>query len=167
MRNLTNGLLLAALLALPGALAAQAASVTATANVLANITVADFQDLDFGDVIPGFGETVAPDDFGNVGVFHVTGAGTLEVSLDFGTLPTFLTGPGVAELPLTFGAGSAGYGPDAGTLTAPFDPAAGANANLVNDELYVFIGGTVTAAVAQTPGTYTGTITLTVAYTGS
>ncbi|MFH0991044.1 MAG: DUF4402 domain-containing protein, partial [bacterium] len=29
---------------------------------------------------------------------------------------------------------------------------------------YVFVGGSVTAAVAQTPGTYTGTYTVGVAY---
>ncbi len=63
--------------------------------------------------------------------------------------------------------GSAGYGPDQGTVTNTFDPGAVTNAKLVDDDLFVFIGGTVTAAVAQTPGTYNSTITLTVAYTGS
>jgi hypothetical protein len=168
MRFMKRSLLVAALLAFPGALAAQSADVAATANVLAQLTVAAEQDLDFGNVIPGFVRTVAPADLGDAGRFSLQGADGLEVALDFGALPTELVGPGGATLPLSFGAASAGYGATSGAVDDTFDPSAVENANLSGTgELYVFIGGTVTPDAAQAAGSYTGLITLTVSYTGN
>jgi len=157
----------AALIALPGAVAAQAsASVQAEATVLAPITVANEQDLQFGDVIPGYATTVAPAS-GDAGRFQVSGAGALEFTLDF-ALPTVLTHTSSAStLPLAFGAGSAGVGTVSTAVATTFDPAATYTTNLSGGALFVFIGGTVTPAVTQEAGTYDGTITLTVAYTGN
>jgi hypothetical protein len=166
MRFIKRSLLVAAVLAFPGALAAQTADVAATANVLAQLTVSGDRSLNFGNVIPGFARTVTPDQ-ADAGRFILQGAGTLEVELDFGTLPTDLDGPAGATLPLTFGAGSAGYGATGGAVDSPFDPGAATTANLTGGELFVFIGGTVTPDAAQATGSYTGTITLSVSYTGN
>jgi hypothetical protein len=49
-----------------------------------------------------------------------------------------------------------------------FAPAGGATTNLSGvGELYVFLGGTVDATAQFIAGTYTGTVTLTAAYTGN
>ena len=88
-----------------------------------------------------------------------------EVILSFGTLPTSLATGGGDNLPITFGAGSAAY--DAGSFTA-FQPSVGATTTLSGTgTMAVYIGGTVQPDVGQPAGTYTGTITLTVNYTGS
>ena len=80
MRYLTLAAIAATAFALPAGVSAQAsASVAAEANVLAPISVANEQDLQFGDVIPGFPTTVAPADAG-AGRLQVSGAGTLEVT---------------------------------------------------------------------------------------
>jgi spore coat protein U-like protein len=167
MRFMKRSLLVAALVAFPGAVAAQSADVTATANVIGQLTVTDVQDLDFGDVIPGQSVSVAPDAPG-AGIFEISasGATTQSINLSF-TLPGALTlVGGTATLPLTHGAGTAGHGPDQSTVASDFDPAAGATVALVGGQLFVFIGGTVDADAAQEAGAYEGTITLTVSYDG-
>ncbi len=151
-------------LALPGVLSAQvSANIQATANVLAPLTVTGTQVLDFGDVIPGVPSTLLPDD-ANAGSFTVAGYSTLEVTLDFGTLPANLAS-GPNNLPISFGAGSAGYG--AAGVDSTFDPGSVATTNLVSGGLLVFIGGTVSPTPTQAAGAYSGTVSLTVAYTGS
>ena len=168
MRKLTITAAVAAILALPGFVSAQAsASVQAQATVLAPISVANEQDLEFGDVVPGFATTVAPGDLG-AGRFQVSGAGVLEVALNFSTLPSELDhGTSASTLPISFGAGSAGVGATSAAVSTTFDPSGPQDANLSGGALFVFIGGTVTPTVAQEAGAYSGTITLEVAYTGS
>ncbi len=169
MRKLTVTAALAAILALPGLVSAQAtasAAIGAQATVLAPLAVANEQDLEFGDVIPGFARTILPGELA-AGRFQVSGGGVSEVALDF-SLPTELTHTSsTSTLPLSFGAGSAGFGPTAGAVATTFDPAVSQDANLNAGALFIFLGGTVTPAAVQEPGTYTGTITLDVAYTGS
>jgi hypothetical protein len=167
MRKLTMTVAAAALLALPALAEAQAtATIAAEATVLAPIAVTDLDALAFGDVIPGVSTTIAPAATGS-GSFQLAGAGILQVALDF-TLPASLShSTSASTLPISFGAGSAGVGTVAGVASATFDPAATYDANLVAGGLFVFIGGTVTPAVAQEAGDYAGTITLAVAYTGS
>lgn len=168
MRNLILATAALAFVALPSLAEAQAsASIQAEATVLAPISVANEQDLQFGDVIPGFPTTVAPGD-PDAGRFQVGGSGALEVTLDFGALPTELDHTTSAStLPLSFGAGSGGVGPTALAVGSTFDPSSTFTSNLSSGALFVFIGGTVSPVVAQEAGTYDGTITLTVAYTGN
>ena len=167
MRKLTITAAVAAILALPGLVSAQAsASVQAQATVLAPISAAGEQDLEFGDVVPGFARTVSPG-AAEAGRFQVSGGGAREVALAF-SLPTVLTHTTLTEtLPVSFGAGSAGFGATSAAVTTTFDPSVTQNANLTAGALFVFIGGTATAAAVQEAGAYTGTITLDVAYTGS
>jgi len=167
-QNFGRLLLAASLLTLPSALSAQAsASVGATANVLAQLSASGAADLQFGDVIPGFSRTVAPGD-PDAGRFLIGGAGALEVSLSFASLPSsLLHSDGVTQLPISFGGGSAAFGPSSAVISGLFDPSAGQTTNLVDDELHVRIGGTVAPASGQPAGSYSGVITLDVAYTGN
>ncbi|MDT8342051.1 MAG: DUF4402 domain-containing protein [Longimicrobiales bacterium] len=161
--RLTLALALVAIAA-PGALAAQAnANIQATANVLTPLTVTAGNPLAFGDVFPGVAKTIAPVDAG-VGSFGIVGETGAEVTLNFGTLPTQLSS-GANTLPISFPSGSAAHGDGAADVT--FDPNSVETTNLIGTALSVFIGGTVTPAVAQPAGAYSGNITLTVAYTGN
>jgi hypothetical protein len=148
-------------------LAQNSADITAQANVLTPLTVTGQQDLDFGDVFPGLAGTVAVSDVA-AGRWLTTGSSGAEVQLSF-TLPANLVSGG-NNLPISFGANSAGYNTaNLASAATTFDPAAGAVADLgvAPAELYVWIGGTVTPAVTQPQGLYTGTINLTVNYTGN
>ena len=164
-----NALLLAAaasLLFLPMAVHGQAnASIEARAQVLTPLTVTPYQDLDFQNVIPGLSKTVLPGDVTG-GRFDLTGSGSLEVQLDFGTLPTSLASGG-DNLPISFGASAAGYSTSLTPGIMTFDPAVTMDANLESGAMSVWIGGTVSPAANQPAGLYTGNIMLTVSYTGN
>jgi hypothetical protein len=168
MRNMTKVLAVVAFLAVPMAATAQAtASVQATANVLAQLSASGERDLEFVDLIPGFVRTVAPSS-ADAGRLRVQGGGSSEVQLSF-TLPAELDHDSdpAAKLPISFGAGSAGHGANSTTVDATFDPAAGVATPLVDGELHVFVGGTVSPTAGQLAGAYGGTITLDVSYTGN
>ena len=164
-----NALLLAAaasLLFLPMAVSAQANDqIDVTATVLTPLTVLGTADLDFGNVIPGLNTTILPGDVGG-GVFAIGGSGTLEVQLDFGTLPTNLVDGG-NTLPISFGPSAAGYNTAATPGILTFDPATTMDAPLASGAMTVYVGGTVAPAASQPQGVYTGTLQLTVSYTGN
>jgi len=165
IRQLVTALAAAALLA-PAAVSAQgtnSASIQATANVLAPLTVNPGNNLLFNSVIPGIDMTVLATD-ANAGSFVVSGFGALEVQLDFGTLPSNLVS-GSDNLAISF-ASDAGLW-DNGSSTTAFDPNSASNANLAGGALTVFLGGTVSPLVSQPAGTYSGTVSLTVTYTGN
>lgn len=143
-------------------LQAQSATIQATATVLSAITVTG-TDLAFGSVTPGVNKTIAITDAG-AGVFTVTKAAATSVALTF-TLPAILTGPAAATMPIgswTGGwnntannaAGATTFTPSAVPTTVP---SGGAN-------LWVWVGGTVSPAGAQTAGGYTGSVSMQVIY---
>jgi hypothetical protein len=143
-------------------LQAQSATIQATATVLSAITVTG-TDLQFGSVTPGVNKTIAITD-GGAGLFTVTKAAATSVALTF-TLPAILTGPAAATMPIgswTGGwnntannaAGATTFTPSAVPATVP---SGGAN-------LWVWVGGTVSPAGAQTAGAYTGSVSMQVVY---
>jgi hypothetical protein len=143
-------------------LQAQSATIQATATVLSAITVTG-TNLAFGNVTPGVNKTVAITDAG-AGQFTVTKAAATSVALTF-TLPATLAGPAASTMPIgtwTGGwnntannaAGATTFTPSAAATTVP---SGGAN-------LWVWVGGTVTPAAAQTAGAYTGNVSIQVAY---
>jgi hypothetical protein len=145
---------------------AQSAQIGARATVQQALTVAAVDSLLFGAAFPGTTRNILPSDAAS-GSFHLAGAAGAEVRLTF-TLPATLVF-GANNLPITFGAGSAGYNVNSSRagLTL-FDPAtvplprlSGATGNL-----YVYVGGSVSPTV-QPAGAYTAAITLAVAYTGN
>lgn len=164
----------ALVLAAPGrGLSAQSApsvNLLASAAVVGEpVVVQEERDLAFGDVFTGTSVTV-PVTSASSGRWLVTGQRNAEVRIVF-DLPAELVS-GLYALPISFGPASAGYHdrnvPQQATL---FDPTAGAFARLRDhpqfQELYVWIGGAVAAALDQPGGLYSGTITLTVSYTGN
>ena len=83
------------------------------------------------------------------------------------SLPASMSGPAGATLPLSFGANDAGYSA-LGSISSQvaFDPrnSTVVLTNTSNGRGTLFLGGTASPAFNQQPGTYTGTITITVAY---
>jgi hypothetical protein len=166
---------------------AQAAKPTATAalNVAANIVAAPLnltgtQDLQFGALVPGTPRTVLPN-AANAGEARGVGADQVR-SLTFTfTLPTVLTGPGGATIPLSFNGNYAAtceitnanvcdqttfttWNP----VTSPTHTDTPNNRGPGNTFLYtrysVYIGGRASPSATQRAGNYTASITVTVTW---
>lgn len=146
---------------------AQSANINVTANVYQALTVAGATNLAFGNVFPGVNKTVLVSDAA-AGRFDITGQTGATVSLSF-TLPnggSYITGPSSAQLALnswsscwnTSNSGSSGctsFSTASGTSAAAFGG---------GTTLFVFLGATAAPTASQTAGSYTGQVTLTVAY---
>jgi hypothetical protein len=137
------------------------ASITATAAVQKPITVTAGSNLAFGNVFPGVSSTVAVTG-ASAGTFTVAGQGSAAVSMTF-VLPTNLTS-GANNLPIGTWTGNWN------TTNAPtgtnFTPSTSGTAATLSaaGNMYVFLGATVTPAVNQVAGSYTGTVSMTVVY---
>ncbi|HEX3235888.1 MAG TPA: DUF4402 domain-containing protein [Gemmatimonadales bacterium] len=144
------------------------ASIPAQAVVQTALTATTVRGLDFGSTFGGIARTVLPSDVtsGEVGF---GGGANAEITITFTSLPATLTGPGTA-IPLTYGSTAAATNP-AGTRagSTTFDPTVARTVRLNNSTglLSLYLGGTVTPPANQAPGTYTGTVNLSAAYTGN
>jgi hypothetical protein len=119
--------------------------------------------LTFGVVLPGVPRVVLRTDPANSGEYDIRYRRFSVLLLQF-TLPTSLTGPGGATMPLSFGTDDAGFAPG-GAIGSQigFDPNAGGVGVLPNNgRASVFLGGTAQPLTGQAPGAYTGTVVLTV-----
>ena len=162
----------------PAGLCAQAAtaSFAATARIdNTAVTVGQLNGLDFGPVVPGTPTTVAPRT-ATAGKFVVHGTKNAEVRISF-ALPAVLQ-TGVFTMPISFAndpvAGQMGChrNQDQQKNCVGFSPSAPLLIRIRNNPppqntYYVWIGGTVSPALGQAPGLYTGTVTLTAVYTGN
>jgi hypothetical protein len=118
--------------------------------------------LTFGVVFPGVPTHVLRTDPVGSGEFSIRGEKFLQVLMQF-TLPTSLTGPGGAAMPLSFGAGDAGYSTTTIGAQAGFNPNVGGTGQLSkNGQGSVFLGGTAQPTSGQAAGSYTGIVVLTV-----
>ena len=165
-------LLLVMCVGLTGRAAAQAASsVSADAVVVTvGMTISTLRDLNFGTVIKGVPTTILPT-AANAGEWQVSGSANAFIVIGF-TLPTQLTNiqalPG-STMPIAFSGISAIWrrstnNPVGGTV---FDPAVGAVGRLgppSNLSMYIWIGGTVTPALAAKPGIYQGNVVVSLIY---
>ena len=142
--------------------------ITASATVDAQLTINPEQNLTFGTLTPNSSTSVAVTDGASAGQFSLSGNGG-QIVLGF----TFanggnLVGPG-DDIPITFDGSSAAYGPDASSPNTTFDPTAGTTTSSAlsadpDNQIWVFIGGSITTAPNQTAGNYEETITLTASY---
>lgn len=125
------------------------------------------QNLSFGVVIPGIPAQVLRTDPVGSGQFTLRGEKNSQVQMLF-TLPTSMSGPSGATLPLSFGATDGGFSAAESIASqAVFDPRASALGRLSNTgRASIYLGGTALPGSTQRGGAYTGTITLTVSYTG-
>lgn len=161
MKSLITTLLTALFILAGNALYAQeSGDINASATVLDAITVNGIAPLTFGDVERNSSVQVLPTNTNNRGQFTILGSDR-SLLLNF-TLPTVLSDGG-NDLPISFSNTDAFWNNGNGDNT--FDPNADdVAADIDAGDVDVFIGGTVTAAVDQEAGEYTGTITLTAEY---
>jgi uncharacterized protein DUF4402 len=141
------------------------ASINVTADVSTQLTVAGTRALDFGTVFPGFTKAVAATN-GSSGKFTLNGGPGAQVNVTF-VLPTNLTS-GVNTLPIASWtgcrnttdtpSGCLSFTPSATGITTPLG---------TGGVLVLFVGASVTAGATQASGTYTGTVSITAAYTGT
>jgi hypothetical protein len=129
------------------------------------IRVDGIRPLAFGSLLAGAPTTVLRTDPANSGQFDLTAQNNDVVILSF-SLPSSMSGPSRASLPVAFS------GSDAGFSSAQ---SSGAQVAIEPRQSYVatmsqqgrgsvFLGGTVAPAFNQRPGSYSATITLTVMY---
>ncbi len=159
--SLALALAAAAVLAVP-AQAQNSGSINATATVLSSINVTG-TNLAFGNVAQSQVKTVTPDGTG-AGAFHVAGAASTPIVLNFSALPADV---GDAGLPLSAWQymaadvnSTASLSPSAAVVGATFNGTTNATG-----DYYVWVGATVSASAAVAPGSYSSSpITLDVVY---
>lgn len=159
-----TGLFAVAVFSAPAA-AQATASISAVASVsgMSPLTAAGVNDLNFGLVTAGIPKTPASL-AADAGRFNISGELSAAVSVSY-SLPTVLTGPGAATIPITFGATDgllwAAYpaAPTTFNPNAPFFTSLDALGNLT-----IGISGTVSPPALAITGSYSGTITMTVTY---
>lgn len=129
----------------------------------AQLLVEGIRPLDFGTLIAGVPKHVQPTDPALSGRFDLRGSGLgiMLITLD---LPTRMDGPGSASIPLSFSNQDAGYSDtqQVGNQVS-FNPSANKWVLLGNGRrASVFLGATASPSVVQAPGSYSGTVTLSV-----
>ena len=122
--------------------------------------VVAMRDLAFGTILSGTTTTVNKTSASSA-QWRFTGTFVLGGSFVL-TLPTTLTGPGAA-IPISFSTSdgrrhTANNG--GGTAFNPHDPQS--VSALFNGTVYVWLGASVSPPINQTPGTYSGTVVLTI-----
>lgn len=126
------------------------------------------QDLSFGEIWAGAPTSVSRLDVSQAGQFVIMGTRGAEVLVQL-ALPPAMINPRGAQLPLEFGPNDGGqFWLPVAAWAQSFDPRAPLRARLgLFGRLYLYLGGTAQPAASQQAGRYTGTITLTVSYTGN
>jgi hypothetical protein len=162
-----------ALAVTPLAISAQSGTgtVNAQAIILANLTVANVADVDFGTMIQGAGALLTPGVAPGAG----TALGVLQIDHNSDVLmgvvvPATLTGPG-APIPVTFNCGystTPGGGIEApGVLDCATLGGHSITALGTDDTSYIQVGGSIAGAATATsaPGTYLGALVFTITAT--
>lgn len=165
-------------LLVPTAAACQTAIASFPATTVVNNTalvVGQLNGLNFGTVIPGTPATIGPKS-ALAGKFVLHGQKNAEVRITF-TLPAVLQA-GVNLMPISFaddpvaGKLACQRNQDQQTNCTTYTPSTALLVRIRNNPppqntFYVWIGGKVSPAVGQVPGTYTGQVTMTAVYTGN
>lgn len=126
------------------------------------------QALTFGTMWSGQPAQVSRQDPLRSGQVELRGTRNTDVQVTF-TLPAAMSGPGGAQLALSFGADDGGMSTTAAiTAATAFDPRLPRVARFGNNgRMYLFLGGTAIPGVGQPAGAYTATVIVTVAHTGT
>jgi spore coat protein U-like protein len=135
-------------------------SANVTANVNAVVTVTRLTDLALGNVNQGATATV----LSNVGAaasFSVVGAANAPTTCTF-AFPANLVDVSANTMPFTGQIPRYNVVAGAGASTAFGALAGGTTNSSVGGQLWLYVGGGVTAAALQPAGSYTGTLTVTV-----
>ncbi len=128
--------------------------------------VVGLQNLDFGALIPGVPTTIAKTDPVRSGQFRITGAGFFRnVTISF-VLPTVMTGPGGATIPLTFLNTDGGFSGWSGAINnqTTFNPNTPYNGFIWWGTAGIYLGGRANPSPTQQGGSYSGNIIMTVIF---
>ena len=177
MKTLGWALVCFAAVAIPATARAQlpaTGSVSVLGDVTADgLTISSTTPLNFGILIPGTPTTLNARTSANAGKFDIRGAQRAEFTLTL-TLPSELrVGIGPLTMPVTFDGTSGCHAPrDNQNSCSTYDPSTVLTARIRNrtapdNTFFVWLGGTVTPAVGQSPGVYTAVISALVQYTGN
>jgi len=164
----------------PAAMAQDVASGSATATVQAALVVTADQALAFGTVFQGVATSVANNVSASSGIFKIVGQSSAGIAI-YMQLPDYLaTATGDDRMVIAFSTTDCNIDSTDNNDPALFvagsgwineDPHNVTSAALIGSDVTVqtsiFLGGSVTPTVDQTPGAYTADIVLTVAYTGT
>jgi len=141
------------------AFAQTSATANATANVNAALTIANTAGLNFGNVAQGATVTITPL-LAGAAAFTISGAASAATTVSV-TYPANLTF-GANNLPFT--AQTPRYNNvanvQANGITGTWTAAGGSTTTSAGGNLWVWIGGSVTASASQAAGSYNGTITV-------
>lgn len=137
---------------------------TLTSRASGQVGVQGIRDLNFGVVLPGVQSSVAPTDPIKSGQFYfqTPGIGS-RVRIRF-NLPNRLSSPGGAQMSIQF-ANNDGLlmGTSPTSFPVSFNPRATTVLRAsTSSDANVYLGGTVSPSAGQAPGSYTGTIVMTI-----
>jgi hypothetical protein len=158
MKNL---ILVAVLLLIVSALSFGQSSATVTATVNTALSIVNTNNLAIGNVVKGTTKTIQSN-AANAAAFTITGEPNTQTIVTV-TFPTNLTF-GANNLPFTGEIPIHNTVADQGTATTYGAITGGTTPTNATGNLYVYVGGGVTAAVGQTSGNYAGTINVNVVY---
>jgi Domain of unknown function (DUF4402) len=149
--------------------AAQSATLNATATVQQGLAPSKLQDLQFGSVFPGVDKIVQPSEASS-GRFRIGGQPNAGVRFSVEVTSTLVRVGGSETMAIAWTGCHSQTNP-AGTcstfvLAEPGAFEVGGTLSGLG-ELFVFLGGTLTVPVGQVQGEYTSLVTLSVAYTGT
>jgi hypothetical protein len=157
------------------AMAQDVAVGTASATVLATLSVTATSALAFGNVYQGVAKVVPKND-ASAGVFTLGGQASAQVTI-YMQMPEYLQGPGNDRMVIAFGTTDVNI--DTTANVNPTTPGAGGYPNrdphnlptvqlrVLDGSCHLFLGGKVIPSVNQAAGAYTADIVVTVAYNGS
>jgi len=175
---LMAGLLTAGMLVPSASIAANNDSATVTATILTAIAVAKATDMNFGYILPNTTGTVTLATDGartasgptliagitpTAAKFNVTGDGTATFSIDYTGSSATLSDGATHTMAIDFitEAISGAAGVATGKTATGTDATTG---TLSGGAAVIYAGGQLSVDAAQTPGVYTGTFVVTVAY---
>jgi hypothetical protein len=163
------------------ALSQDVAVGSASATVLAALSVQPTAALVFGNVYQGVAKVVPKND-ANAGIFTLGGQANTQVTI-YMQMPEYLQGPSNDRMVIAFGAQDVNVDTTSNANPATYgtNDAAYANRDPHNiptvtlraassptpGTAHLFLGGKVIPSVNQTAGAYSGDIVITVAYNGS
>jgi hypothetical protein len=151
--------------------AQERATILATATVVSSLSIVGTNNLQFGTVTPGVNKSVDKATIGFAGEWSVTGAASAELSIEFELPDSLITTDSLSAMRVTFSSTDVSYGTLPAQQSAPvgvLDPNGPSVRRLgANNQMILWIGGTVFPRISQTGGDYAAEILLTVAYTGS
>jgi hypothetical protein len=159
--TMKNLIIVAALLIVISSLSFGQSSANVTATVNAVLSIVTTNDLTIGNVVKGTTKTITSD-AADAAAFTISGEPNTQIVVTV-AFPANLS-DGTNNLPFTGEIPIHNTIADQGTATAFGALTGGTTPTNAGGDLYVYVGGGVTAAVAQPSGNYSGTINVNVVY---